>query len=127
MRARSRRGITVLELVIVVVIIIVLALIIIPRLTSPVLVGVTAPDSVVAGASSGDVAVRLTSKSGSPQRGAKIAFEAAGVGSITPAEAETDSTGTARATWHASADSGAMMITAHLEGKTTPKVTMTSH
>jgi hypothetical protein len=126
MHARSRKGVTVLELVMVIVIIVVLALIIIPRLTSPALVGVTAPDSIVAGASSGDVAIRVTSKGGAPQRGAKVAFEATGVGSITPAEAETDSTGTAHATWHTSADSGTMTITAHLGGKTTPKVTMTS-
>ena len=126
MHARLRKGITVLELVIVIVIIVVLALIIIPRLTSPALVGVTMPDSVVAGASTGDVAVRVTSKGGAPQRGAKVAFEATGVGSVTPGEAETDSTGTAHATWHTSADSGTMTIIAHFEGKTTPKVTMTS-
>jgi hypothetical protein len=122
----ARKGITVLELVIVLVIIGLLLLIFIPRLTSPALVGVTSPDSVVAASATGDVVVRVTSRSGAPQRAAKVEFEATGVGSITPAEAETDSTGTARATWHASADSGTMRIVAHLAGKTTPSVTMTS-
>lgn len=126
MPVRLRRGITVLELVIVVVIIGILLLIFIPRLTSPALVGVTAPDTVVVAGGSGDVAVRVTAKSGAPQRGAKVEFEATGKGTVTPAEAETDSTGTARATWHASADSGTMLIVAHLAGKTTPKLTMTS-
>ena len=123
---RHRNGITVLELVIVLVIIGLLLLIFIPRFTSPALVGVTAPDSVVTASSSGDVVVRVTSKSGAPQRAAKVEFEATGVGSVAPAEAETDSTGTARATWHASADSGTMRIVAHLAGKTTPSVAMTS-
>jgi len=126
MFARRPKGITVLELVIVLVIIGLLLLIFIPRFTSPALVGVTAPDSVVAASATGDVAVKVTSKSGTPQRAAKVEFEATGVGSITPAEAETDSTGTAHATWRASADSGTMRITAHLAGKTTPSVTMTS-
>jgi hypothetical protein len=126
MKAKHRSGITVLELVIVLVIIGLLLLIFIPRFTAPALVGVAAPDSVVAGSASGDLAVRVTSRSGVPQRGTKVEFEATGVGSVTPAEAETDSTGTARATWHASADSGTMRIVAHLAGKTTPSVTMTS-
>jgi hypothetical protein len=126
MRRRLREGITVLELVIVLVIIGLLLLIFIPRFTAPALVGVTVPDSVVAGSTGGDIAVRVTSRSGTPQRGTMVQFEAAGVGSVAPAEAETDSTGTAHATWHASADSGTMRIVAHLAGKTTPSVTMTS-
>ena len=126
MSPRLRKGVTVLELVIVLVIIGVLLLIFIPRFTSPLIVGVMSPDSVVAASTNGDVSVRVTSRSGAPERAAKVQFEATGVGSITPAEAETDSTGTAHATWHASADTGTMQIVAHLTGKTTPAVTMTS-
>jgi len=119
---RSRRGLTVLELVIIVIIIGLLLLIVVPRFTAPTLVSMTTPDSVVAQNASGEVAVKVTSRRGAPQPGVKIQFESTG-GVVTPAEVETDSTGTARATWKATTDS-VLRIVAHPQGKTTPEVVM---
>src|SRR3954468_1284780 len=116
---RSRRGLTVLELVIIVIIIGLLLLIVVPRFTGPTLVSMTAPDSVVAPNATGEVAVKVTNRSGAPQQGVKIQFEATGKGTVTPEEVQTDSTGTARATWRATADTGALRIIAHPSGKTT--------
>lgn len=124
MSAGARKGVTVLETVIIVVIIGLLLLITIPRFTAPSLSVMTAPDSVVAAGASGGIAVRVTDRRGALQRGVRIQFEATGAGSVTPAEAETDSAGMARATWHAATDSGRMRVVAHLAGRTTPEVEM---
>jgi hypothetical protein len=123
---RSRRGLTVLELVIIIIIIGVLLLIAVPRFTAPTLVSMAAPDSVVAPNATGEVAVKVTSRRGAPQPGVKIQFEATGRGTVTPEEVVTDSTGTARATWRATADTGALRIIAHPSGKTTPEVELKS-
>ena len=123
---QSRRGLTVLELVIIVIIIGLLLLIAVPRFTAPSLATMATPDSVVAPNATGEVAVKVTSRRGAPQRGVKIQFESTGSGTVTPSEVETDSTGTAKATWRATADTGTLRIVAHPSGKTTPEVVMTS-
>jgi hypothetical protein len=125
MSVRARTGLTVLELVIILVIIGVLLFIVVPRFTAPTLTMVSSPDSVVAPGATGEVTVKVTNRSGLPQRGARIEFEATG-GMVVPRLAEADSAGIARATWTAGADSGRMTIIAHLDGRTTPEVTMTS-
>lgn len=119
-----RKGLTVFETVFIVVIVGLLLLIAIPRFTAPTLTVTSAPDSVVAANASGTAAVRVTNRNGNPQPGVRLQFEATGGGAVTPAEAETDSTGTVRVTWHAAADSGRMRIVAHLAGRTAPQVEM---
>jgi len=119
-----REGLTVFETVFIVVIVGLLLLIAIPRFTAPTLTVTSAPDSVVAANASGAAAVRVTNRNGKPQPGIRLQFEATGGGAVTPGEVETDSTGTARVTWHAAADSGRMRIVAHLAGRTAPEVEM---
>lgn len=120
----ARKGLTVLELVIILVIVGLLLLIVIPRFTGANLQMVTAPDSLVAPGVAGEMAVRVTNRSGAPQRGAKVEFEVTN-GSVNPSVVETDSTGMARTSWRAGADTGTMRLVAHLDGRTTPEVTAT--
>lgn len=117
-----RRGFSVLETIAILVIIAILLLIAIPQFTRPTLAAVAAPDSVVSPGSFGTIAIKVLSSRGVPQRGVTVRFEAEGKGSVTPAEASTDSTGVARVVWQAAADTGALSVTARAAGRARPAV-----
>jgi hypothetical protein len=104
------------------VIIAILLLIAIPQFTRPTLAAVAFPDSVVSPGSFGTIAIKVLNASGVPQRGVTVRFEAAGKGSVTPAEASTDSTGVARVVWQAAPDTGMLSVTARAAGRARPTV-----
>lgn len=124
MRRAVRSGFTISEIVIVLVIIAILLLITIPQFTRPNLAAVTVPDSLVAPNASGAVAVRVTSRRGTPQRGVIVRFEVQGRGTVTPDEVPTDSAGLATAAWRASADTGTLTIRVRAAGRAQPEVVL---
>ena len=120
MSSAVRFGFSVFETVAILVILAVLLLIAIPQFTRPTLTKVAAPDSVVAPGSFGKLAVKVSDSNGTPQRGVVVRFEAEGKGSISPAEASTDSTGVANTVWQAAADTGGLTVTARAAGRARP-------
>lgn len=124
MRRAVRNGMTISEIVIVLVIVAILLLIAIPQFTRPNLQAVTVPDSLVAPSASGSISVRVTSRTGTPQRGVSVRFETEGRGSVEPAEVRSDTTGLASTTWHAAADSGALTIRVRPAGRAQPEVVL---
>ena len=124
MRQAVRSGMTISEIVIVLVIVAILLLIAIPQFTRPNLQAVTVPDSLVAPSASGPISVRLTSRSGTPQRGVSVRFETEGRGSVDPEEVRTDTAGVASSTWHAAADTGALTIRVRPAGRAQPEVVL---
>ena len=117
-----RRGFSTLETIAILVIIAILLLIAIPQLTRPSLAAVAVPDSVVAPGSFGTLAIKVLSSRGVPQRGVMVRFDVEGKGSVTPAEASTDSTGVARVVWQAAPDTGTLSVTARAAGRARPTV-----
>ena len=115
-----RRGFSVFETVAILVIIAILLLIVIPQFTRPSLAAVAGPDSVVAPASFGNLAVKVTDNGGTPQRGVAVRFEVEGKGNVSPTEVSTDSTGIAHAVWQASPDTGTLTVTARAAGRARP-------
>jgi hypothetical protein len=115
-----RRGFSVFETVAILVIIAILLLIVIPQFTRPSLAAVSGPDSVVAPASFGNLAVKVTDGRGTPQRGATVQFEVEGKGNVSPTEASTDSAGVAHVVWQASPDTGTLNVTARAAGRARP-------
>ena len=122
----ARTALTTTEIVIVLFILVLLLLITIPQFTRPTLATVSAPDSVVAPGASGPIAIKVTRRNGSPQRGVTVRFETDGHGSVTPAEARTDSTGVATATWRAAPDTGDFRVTARAAGRAQPEIVLHS-
>lgn len=120
MSRAARNGFSVFETVAIFVIIAILLLIAIPQFTRPTLAAVAVPDSVVAPGSFGSLSVKVSDSRGTPQRGVTVRFEVEGKGSVTPAEASTDSTGVAHAVWQAAADTGALSMTARAAGRSRP-------
>ncbi|HZI41985.1 MAG TPA: hypothetical protein VFD67_09790 [Gemmatimonadaceae bacterium] len=120
MSRAARYGFSVFETVAILVILAVLLLIAIPQFTRPTLAAVATPDSVVAPGSFGKLAVKVSDSNGTPQRGVTVRFEVEGKGSVSPAEASTDSTGVANAIWQAAADTGALSVTARAAGRSRP-------
>ena len=120
MSRAERSGFSILETVAILVIIAILLLIAIPQFSRPSLAAVSAPDSVVAPGSFGTIAVRVANSRGTPQQGVTVRFEAEGKGSVTPAEASTDSAGVARTVWQAAPDTGALSVTARAAGRAQP-------
>ena len=110
-----RHGFSILETIAILVIIAILMLIAIPQFTRPTLAAVAAPDSVVAPGSFGTLAIKVSDARGVPQRGVTVRFDVEGKGSVTPAEASTDSTGVARVVWQAAPDTGSLSVTARAE------------
>jgi len=123
----ARRGFSILETVAILIIIALLLLIVIPQFTKPSLAAVAGPDSVVAPGTFGAIAVKVTTANGTPQRGVTVRFEVEGKGSVNPVEASTDSTGIARTTWQAAADTGALDVTARAAGRARPTVVFRTH
>jgi hypothetical protein len=115
-----RRGFSIIETIAILVIIAILLLIAIPQFTRPTLAAVAVPDSVVSPGSFGPLAVKVLNTRGVPQRGVTVRFEAEGKGSVTPAEAATDSTGVARVVWQAAPDTGVLSVTARAAGRARP-------
>lgn len=122
-----RSGFSILETVAILVIIALLLLIVIPQFTKPSLAAVAGPDSAVTPGSFGALAVKVTSSTGTPQRGVTVRFEVEGKGSVTPVEASTDSTGVAHTTWQAAADTGSLSVTARAAGRARPTVVFRTH
>lgn len=120
MNRAARNGFSVFETVAIFVIIAILLLIAIPQFTRPTLAAVAAPDSVVTPGSFGRLAVKVSDSHGTPERGVTVRFEVEGKGSVTPAEASTDSTGVAHTVWQAAADTGALSVTARAAGRSRP-------
>jgi len=123
----ARRGFSILETVAIFVIIAILLLIVIPQFTRPSLAALAAPDSVVTPGSFGTLAVKVSSPSGTPQQGVIVRFEAEGKGSVTPAEASTDTAGVARTVWQAAPDTGALSMTARAAGRAQPTLVLRTH
>lgn len=115
-----RRGFSILETVAILVIIAILMLIAIPQFSRPTLAAVAVPDSIVAPGSFGTLAIKVLNSQGVPQRGVTVRFEAEGKGSVTPAEASTDSAGVARVVWQAAPDTGMLSVTARAAGRARP-------
>jgi hypothetical protein len=115
---------TISEIVIVLVIVAILLLIAIPQFTRPNLQALTVPDSLVAPSASGPVSVRVTSRTGTPQRGVSVRFETEGRGSVEPGEVRTDTAGVASTVWHAAPDSGALTIRVRPAGRAQPEVVL---
>ena len=115
-----RRGFSVFETVAILVIIAILLLIVIPQFTRPSLAAVSGPDSAVAPASFGNLAVKVTDGRGTPQRGVTVRFEVEGKGNVSPVEASTDSAGVAHVVWQASPDTGTLNVTARAAGRARP-------
>jgi len=109
----ARFGFSIFETVAILVILAILLLIAIPQFTRPTLAALAAPDSVVA-------PVKVSDSRGTPQRGVTVRFEAEGKGSVSPAEASTDSAGVAHAVWQAAPDTGALSVTARAAGRSRP-------
>ena len=122
MKGVARRGFSILETVAILVIIAILLLIVIPQFTRPSLAAVAGPDSVVAPGSFGSLAVKVADSRGTPQRGVTVRFEVEGKGSVSPAEATTDSAGVAHVVWQAAADTGSLDVTARAAGRARPTV-----
>ena len=120
MSGALRSGFSVFETVAIFVIIAILLLIAIPQFTRPTLAAVAVPDSVVSPGSFGRLSIKVSDSRGTPQRGVTVRFEVEGKGSVTPAEASTDSTGVAHAVWQAAADTGALSVTARAAGRSRP-------
>jgi Tfp pilus assembly major pilin PilA len=120
----ARSGFSIVETVAILVIIAILLLIAIPQFTRPSLAALAAPDSVVAPRSFGTLAVKVSDSRGTPQQGVAVRFEAEGMGTVSPAEASTDSTGVAHAVWQAAADTGALAVTARAAGRARPALVM---
>lgn len=122
-----RNGFSILETVAILVIIALLLLIVIPQFTKPSLAAVSGPNSAVTPGSFGAIAVKVSSPTGTPQRGVTVRFEVEGKGSVTPVEASTDSTGVAHTTWQAAADTGSLTVTARAAGRARPTVVFHTH
>lgn len=122
-----RNGFSILETVAILVIIALLLLIVIPQFTKPSLAAVSGPNSAVTPGSFGAIAVKVSSPTGTPQRGVTVRFEVEGKGSVTPIEASTDSTGVAHTTWQAAADTGSLTVTARAAGRARPTVVFHTH
>lgn len=120
MSRAARNGFSVFETVAIFVIIAILLLIAIPQFTRPTLAAVGVPDSVVTPGSFGGLSVKVSDSRGTPQRGVTVRFEVEGKGSVTPAEAPTDSTGVAHTVWQAAADTGVLSVTARAAGRSRP-------
>ena len=120
MRRAARGGFSILETVAILVIIAILLLIVIPQFTRPSLAAVAGPDSVVAPASFGSLAIKVSDSRGTPQRGVAVRFEVEGKGSVQPAEASTDSAGIAHVVWQAAPDTGVFDVTARAAGRSRP-------
>ena len=120
MKGAARSGFSILETVAILIIIAILLLIVIPQFTRPSLAAVAGPDSVVAPGSFGSLAVKVSDSRGTPQRGVAVRFEVEGKGSVSPAEAATDSTGVAKVVWQAAADTGTLQVTARAAGRARP-------
>jgi len=118
----ARSGFSILETVAILVIIAILLLIVIPQFTRPSLAAVAGPDSVVTPGSFGSLAVKVSDSRGTPQRGVAVRFEVEGKGSVSPAEANTDSAGVAHVVWQAAADTGSLDVTARAGGRSRPTV-----
>jgi len=116
----ARYGFSIIETVAILIIIAILLLIAIPQFTRPTLAAVAAPDSVVAPGSFGKLSVKVSDSRGTPQRGVTVRFEAEGKGTVSPAEASTDSTGVAQTIWQAAPDTGALSVTARAAGRAQP-------
>lgn len=121
-----RRGIAVMEVIVVALIVGVLLVIAIPRFTRPTLDVVEGPAASVTAGETGPIAVRVTSWRGAAQRGVPVAFETADGIAVTPEVATTDSNGVARATWFAGPGQGPRTIVAHVQGRETPSVTVST-
>ena len=122
MKGVARSGFSILETVAILVIIAILLLIVIPQFTRPSLAAVAGPDSVVTPGSFGSLAVKVSDSRGTPQRGVAVRFEVEGKGSVSPAEANTDSAGVAHVVWQAAADTGSLDVTARAGGRSRPTV-----
>ena len=120
MSRAARFGFSIFETVAILVILAILLLIAIPQFTRPTLAALAAPDSVVAPSSFGTLSVKVSDSRGTPQRGVTVRFEAEGKGSVSPAEASTDSAGVAHAVWQAAPDTGALSVTARAAGRSRP-------
>lgn len=127
MYSGSRRGMTIVEMLIVIAIIVILAAIVMANVTAPTLTAVAKPDTISTSAGTGIFAVRVTASGDHPQRGVTIRFEAEGSGSVVPAEAVTDSSGVAKTTWQAGPDTGVFRITARASGRSRPELTVRTH
>jgi hypothetical protein len=121
-----RSGFSIIETVAILVIIALLLLIVIPQFTRPSLAAVAGPDSVVAPGSFGNLSVKVSDASGTPQRGVAVRFEVEGKGNVSPAEASTDSAGVAHVVWQAAPDTGIMNVTARAAGRARPTVVFRS-
>lgn len=122
MKGAARSGFSILETVAILVIIAILLLIVIPQFTRPSLAAVAGPDSVVAPGSFGSLAVKVSDSRGTPQRGVTVRFDVEGKGSVSPAEATTDSAGVAHVVWQAASDTGSLDVTARAAGRARPTV-----
>lgn len=122
MKGAARSGFSILETAAILVIIAILLLIVIPQFTRPSLAAVAGPDSVVAPGSFGSLAVKVSDSRGTPQRGVTVRFDVEGKGSVSPAEASTDSAGVAHVVWQAAADTGSLDVTARAAGRARPAV-----
>lgn len=104
---RSRRGFTLIEMLIVVVIVAILGAIAYGRLNRPALSALIVPDSVVAPQASGRLVVQVESALGRSKTGVPVVFRVIeGSGTISPEVVETDSAGTAGAQWIAGSVAG---------------------
>jgi len=116
----ARYGFSIIETVAILIIIAILLLIAIPQFTRPTLAAVAAPDSVVSPGYFGKLSVKVSDSRGTPQRGVTVRFEAEGKGTVSPAEASTDSTGVAQTIWQAAPDTGVLSVTARAAGRAQP-------
>jgi hypothetical protein len=121
-----RSGFSIIETVAILVIIALLLLIVIPQFTRPSLAAVAGPDSVVAPGAFGNLSVKVSDASGTPQRGVAVRFEVEGKGNVSPAEASTDSAGVAHVVWQAAPDTGVMNVTARAAGRARPTLVFRS-
>jgi hypothetical protein len=121
-----RSGFSIIETVAILVIIALLLLIVIPQFTKPSLAAVAGPDSVVAPGSFGNLSVKVSDASGTPQSGVAVRFEVEGKGNVSPAEASTDSAGVAHVVWQAAPDTGVMNVTARAAGRARPTLVFRS-
>ena len=120
MSRAARNGFSIIETVAILIILAILLLIAIPQFTRPTLAAVATPDSVVAPGSFGKLAIKVSDSRGTPQRGVTVRFEAEGKGTVSPAEASTDSAGVAQTVWQAAADTGSLSVTARAAGRARP-------
>ena len=124
--ASSRRGVSIVDLLIAIVILGILATIAYPYLRNRGAAGgvptrltwVVRADSTVAPGDSMEVAVRVEDGSGGVLAGIPVDFQTSdGPATVTPDSAMSDKTGVVPVTWHFGTDSGTVVLTARVHGR----------